>query len=681
MKKNAYRLVIPLWAFTLFVTALAAQTTPFARPGLSIGAYHFNLFDGTSNQTLRYLRDTTVCGEEVLVYAYGWSNTLFLRISGGKVSVRNPSNLCNDLNLLYDFDLSTGSTFGTNLKVVETKMVPLLTGEMRRYLKLQFISGSSTVEWVEGIGDIERGMIPLPDFEGYDRLVCVRDSTGDLWYHPEATPVLCDSLLCPLPSPDFKYVFKNQAVEFINLSTNATEWLWDFGDGTFSTEKNPTHEYAATGCYDVSLSIRTSCLQRSFQVSKSVNAGGELRWRKLPFPLIPSTSRLMDIDFVHPDTGWVLSSNSIWRTNDGGEHWEEQTLPLAPAPSVRQYLSLDMLDARHGIIACGIYDYGTPHPQKSNILATQDGGSTWSEHNQGGSNAYLLKSLFAENGKAYAVGQYSGWLRSTDYGQTWEKKDLPPLVNLYALAHIGGDTVCAFGTRGIQPQVTTVFAKSVNAGDSWDIKQLPQYIEQGSVFFTDAQHGWAGRGLGMMLRTTDGGNAWEKYPFSAWGSVTSIKFADSKNGWAVGTNGLVLHTTDGGASWSRENCGYPSTLWSLATPSADIAYAVTDLREVLRYCGNDCSPSSSDDDIQNVDNQAVFYPNPASASVRVGTTYLSADYLIAYNLIGQKVFETEWSTSDNGQKIDVSEWPTGFYSIHLLSGRKLLSQGRVVVLR
>src|SRR5690606_28546686 len=34
-----------------------------------------------------------------------------------------------------------------------------------------------------------------------------------------------------------------------------TSYLWDFGDGGTSTDKNPTHSYAATGSYIVSLIV------------------------------------------------------------------------------------------------------------------------------------------------------------------------------------------------------------------------------------------------------------------------------------------------------------------------------------------------------------------------------------------------------------------------------------------
>lgn len=42
-------------------------------------------------------------------------------------------------------------------------------------------------------------------------------------------------------------------VNFTATATGANEWLWDFGDGTTSTEENPQHIYADTGRFDVTL--------------------------------------------------------------------------------------------------------------------------------------------------------------------------------------------------------------------------------------------------------------------------------------------------------------------------------------------------------------------------------------------------------------------------------------------
>ena len=49
----------------------------------------------------------------------------------------------------------------------------------------------------------------------------------------------------------------NEPVKFIDLSSgNPVQWLWDFGDGTKATGKNPTHKFAREGDYKVTLTIR-----------------------------------------------------------------------------------------------------------------------------------------------------------------------------------------------------------------------------------------------------------------------------------------------------------------------------------------------------------------------------------------------------------------------------------------
>jgi len=48
-------------------------------------------------------------------------------------------------------------------------------------------------------------------------------------------------------------------VQFNDMSTNnPTAWLWDFGDGTTSTEQSPSHTYTTAGIFPVTLSIYNS---------------------------------------------------------------------------------------------------------------------------------------------------------------------------------------------------------------------------------------------------------------------------------------------------------------------------------------------------------------------------------------------------------------------------------------
>lgn len=50
----------------------------------------------------------------------------------------------------------------------------------------------------------------------------------------------------------------NEPVQFTNKSSLATTYLWNFGDGSTSTEKDPVHTYIVPGTYEVTLSINGS---------------------------------------------------------------------------------------------------------------------------------------------------------------------------------------------------------------------------------------------------------------------------------------------------------------------------------------------------------------------------------------------------------------------------------------
>ncbi|MGV8130300.1 MAG: PKD domain-containing protein, partial [Methanolinea sp.] len=44
-----------------------------------------------------------------------------------------------------------------------------------------------------------------------------------------------------------------------NSTGNPTSWLWNFGDGATSTEKNPCHTYISPGIYSVTLTVTNAC--------------------------------------------------------------------------------------------------------------------------------------------------------------------------------------------------------------------------------------------------------------------------------------------------------------------------------------------------------------------------------------------------------------------------------------
>jgi PKD repeat protein len=94
------------------------------------------------------------------------------------------------------------------------------------------------------------------------------------------------------------------SVKFADQSNNANQWSWSFGDGATSTERNPTHNYAAVGDYTVKLVVKgdsgradtaeskvrvgllrnypvtgdTACMGETAQVSAMTPAGTSVSW-------------------------------------------------------------------------------------------------------------------------------------------------------------------------------------------------------------------------------------------------------------------------------------------------------------------------------------------------------------------------------------------------------------------
>jgi PKD repeat protein len=65
----------------------------------------------------------------------------------------------------------------------------------------------------------------------------------------------------PIPVPLFKpsnVCFNSAATVFNNSSTGATQYAWDFGDGSIDTQKDPTHKYGSVGTFTITLAVTNS---------------------------------------------------------------------------------------------------------------------------------------------------------------------------------------------------------------------------------------------------------------------------------------------------------------------------------------------------------------------------------------------------------------------------------------
>jgi hypothetical protein len=87
------------------------------------------------------------------------------------------------------------------------------------------------------------------------------------------------------PVADFSFSSPTRVGEiitFVNLSENADEYLWDFGDGFTSTQSDPSHAFEKPGSYTVSL--------EAFGEKESSYANKELQITGITYSFKNSTS-------------------------------------------------------------------------------------------------------------------------------------------------------------------------------------------------------------------------------------------------------------------------------------------------------------------------------------------------------------------------------------------------------
>ncbi|MCU0328340.1 MAG: PKD domain-containing protein, partial [Chitinophagales bacterium] len=87
--------------------------------------------------------------------------------------------------------------------------------------------------------------------------------------------VIIDTL--PVANFNMLSVIGGNKIPFSNRSLYAQSYLWDFGDGKTSREKNPIHTYLSSGVFQVTLTVTNSCGQstitRKTVTVKSVGSG------------------------------------------------------------------------------------------------------------------------------------------------------------------------------------------------------------------------------------------------------------------------------------------------------------------------------------------------------------------------------------------------------------------------
>ena len=256
-------------------------------------------------------------------------------------------------------------------------------------------------------------------------------------------------------------------------------------------------------------------------------------WNKVDFP---STEKITGACFVHPDTGYVVTSEGkCYRTFDAGRLWEGFDVTFG-----RTLEDLYFFNADTGFV-CG---------QAGALYVTYDAGYTWEDMSFDDTTAWLFDVEMFSQSHGMAIGlkadkdsRFGGFaLRTTDGGKSW--KSQKSLGMGYSRILIGADStvyLVSFGRLHV----------SRDLGKKWESR----VTHEGSPARTLAAHGktmvLAGM-AGTIYYSHDRGQTWSPSQQSDEKLFLAAVMVNDSVGFIGGINTTILRTADGGRTWNEE---------------------------------------------------------------------------------------------------------------------------------
>jgi photosystem II stability/assembly factor-like uncharacterized protein len=244
---------------------------------------------------------------------------------------------------------------------------------------------------------------------------------------------------------------------------------------------------------------------------------------------LPQGNNLNDIIFVGKDLGWSVGNfGTIYQTTDGGKNWS-----VTKTDFTTNLTCVCFADANNGW-ACG---------ESGKIYFTSD-GINWKE--QTTNTAIKLNAVsFCDKNNGFAAGDSGLVLMTNDGGSNWVR-----LIN--APHAFYSDVACVSPGVGYFSAQYADFIKTTDAGITWDRKNLINTTTINKMKFLDSLNGFMACNSGVIFHTTDGGINWDMFNPYTWLNLRDISFFNTKYGIAIGDNGYTLKTTDGGLTWTEQ---------------------------------------------------------------------------------------------------------------------------------
>ena len=291
------------------------------------------------------------CTENLVEFSYTAStsnetgtieNQLWNFGDAGVSSIAEPLHLytsAGSYNVNLDLDMSTGCQTRASIElpmydppIIDLPTLSSCVGfEITPEIELdEIVDPISTWTWeVESLG-IFQGELPgftfaMSDFFSVDLVVETEGGCS-----AEASTVYT---IAEAPLADFSFtpeVAESPAeIQFINQSTNATDYLWEFSDGETSLIPNPIHVFEENGTYEVSLTAFSpfGCsveIAQEIVITQPIHDLVVAQWDVI------EVGDWYEVSVLLFNNGNISSSNRLWTAQSQGFLAEEDQIVISP---------------------------------------------------------------------------------------------------------------------------------------------------------------------------------------------------------------------------------------------------------------------------------------------------------------------------------------------------------------
>jgi PKD repeat protein len=422
---------------------------------------------------------------------------------------------------------------------------------------------------------------------------------------------------CSRPDPAFNYYSDGLTAEFENTSLNGTSYSWNFNDGTFSSLKNPTHNFPSAGTFSVCLIVTNSCgadtLCQSVNVCTAPTAN---------FTFAPSGT---SVNF----TNTSLNASSYYWTF-GNSYATNQVSPAYTYPNSGTFNVCLVVNNSCGAdtICKAVETFCAAIMNQEICLSTVD---TLSTHN----------IIYWEKLAVTGIDSFRIYREVT--------------TNTYAhIASVHYDSLSEYHDTGADPNVTS-YKYKMTVIDTCGNESVPA--------------DWSLYHNTIHLQNLGNGNLqWTLYEIE--GTSNPVTFYRVYRDDLGTGNFLPISSTIPGGNTTYTDVNY--ALYPLSRYRVDVAWSIScspTRASVNTTRSNIKNGSSTTTGIQDksLNDHLLVYPNPASENITVEFLGGRSNELSVYNSFGQVVYSELIINNEVVMKktFDISNLQKGIYYIRL----------------